>query len=68
MTACLSRELVNRYTAGNCTPDERREVETHLAKCETCRHKVESARANREVQERSAAVTGQETIGITTRD
>ena len=55
---------MNRYIAGNCTLDERREVETHLAECETCRHKVESARANRAVQGKSAAVTGQETVGI----
>jgi len=64
MIACLSTELVNRYTAGNCTPDERREVEAHLAECETCRHKVESARASREVPGGSAAVTGQETVSI----
>ncbi len=51
MTVCPGQKLVNRYIAGNCTPDERKEVETHLAECETCRHKVESARASRANQD-----------------
>ena len=46
MNVCLNAELVARYVAGDCTADERQEVETHLAGCENCRKTVESTRLN----------------------
>ena len=55
MTTCPNTELVKRYTAGDCTAEECRELEAHLAECETCRRKVESARTNEANQ--SAFVT-----------
>jgi len=44
MQVCLSQELVERYVSGNCTADELRAVETHIAKCQSCRKRAESAR------------------------
>jgi len=57
MKMCLDTEVVNRYIAGNCTSDERRKVETHIAECKTCREKVESTRAERTAQKQSATTT-----------
>lgn len=50
MIECPSIEQIDRYIAGDCTPDERREVESHLAKCETCRQRIEFAQKNGVVQ------------------
>jgi len=49
MSVCLSQELVERYIAGNCSADQQQTVELHLTQCETCRHRVESARSNSSV-------------------
>lgn len=46
MGVCPSQELVERYTAGNCSANEQQEVEAHLAKCETCRQQIEFTRSN----------------------
>lgn len=41
---CPSKELINRYVSGNCTPDECQRIEKHLAECESCRKQIESVR------------------------
>jgi len=46
MNVCPSQALVDRYIAGTCSADEQQTVETHLTMCETCRHRVESARSD----------------------
>jgi len=45
MDACLTQELVERYTDGDCLVEERQVIETHLIECENCRQQVESARS-----------------------
>ncbi len=47
MGVCLTQELVERYTAGGCSADEREVIKVHLAECETCRQQItESTRSN----------------------
>ncbi|MHC4324420.1 MAG: protein kinase domain-containing protein [Planctomycetota bacterium] len=46
MVACLTQELVERYTAGGCLPEERQIIDTHLAECESCRQQIESSMSN----------------------
>lgn len=46
MSVCLTQELVERYTAGDCLADERQVIETHLAECESCRQQIESSKSN----------------------
>jgi hypothetical protein len=45
MGVCLTQELVERYTAGDCLADERLVIEAHLAECESCRLQIESSRS-----------------------
>jgi len=44
MIDCLNKELIDRYITSNCTPDEQRKIEVHLATCKTCREHVTSIR------------------------
>ena len=46
MGACLTQELVERYTTGDCLAEERLVIETHLAECESCRQQIESSKSN----------------------
>ena len=46
MVACLTQELVERYTAGDCLAEERLAIETHLTECESCRQQIESSMSN----------------------
>ena len=46
MGACLTQELVERYTSGECLADERQAIETHLAECESCRQQIEPSMSN----------------------
>ncbi len=46
MGVCLTQELVERYTTGECPPAERHVIEAHLAECETCRRQTESTRSS----------------------
>jgi hypothetical protein len=46
MSVCLTQELVERYTAGDCLADERQVIETHLAECESCRQQIEYSKSN----------------------
>jgi serine/threonine protein kinase len=46
MGVCLTQELVERYTAGDCLADERRVIEAHLADCESCRRRIGSSESN----------------------
>ena len=46
MGACLTQELVERYTAGGCLADEKQAIETHLTECESCRQQIESSMSN----------------------
>jgi len=46
MGACLTQELVDRYTAGGCLAEEKYLIETHIADCESCRQQIESSRSN----------------------
>ncbi len=46
MGACLTQELVERYTSGGCLTDERQAIETPFAECESCRQQIESSMSN----------------------
>lgn len=46
MSACPNQKLVECYVAGDCSDNERREVEKHLSWCEDCQQRVESTRTN----------------------
>ncbi len=46
MCACLTQELVNRYTAGGCLAEEKQVIETHIAECESCRQQIDSSMSN----------------------
>lgn len=46
MRVCLTQELVGRYVAGKCSAEEQQGVETHIAWCENCRQRIESARSD----------------------
>ena len=45
MGICLTEELLERYSAGVCLPDERQIIESHLAECESCRKEATVARS-----------------------
>ncbi|MHC4632469.1 MAG: protein kinase domain-containing protein, partial [Planctomycetota bacterium] len=45
MGICLSPKLTERYISGSCSEDELEAIETHLAKCESCRQQIESTRS-----------------------
>jgi serine/threonine protein kinase len=45
MGVCLTQELLERYTTGECPPDERQVIESHLAECESCRQEATSTRS-----------------------
>lgn len=53
MCACLSQQLVERYLAGDCSDDEQRAVEVHLAQCEGCLQRIESARSSNTCSDKS---------------
>jgi serine/threonine protein kinase len=46
MGACLTQELIDRYTAGGCLAEEKLVIETHIAECENCLRQIESSRSN----------------------
>jgi len=46
MGACLTHELVERYTAGGCLAEEKHLIETHIAECESCRQQIDSSMPN----------------------
>jgi serine/threonine protein kinase len=46
MGTCLTQELAERYTTGDCSPGERKVIEAHLAECEACRQQTTSTRSN----------------------
>ena len=46
MARCFSPEELCRYVAGECTADERSEIQTHLSECEICRQNVRSTQGN----------------------
>ena len=43
MKDCLSIDLVGRLADGECSDEEQRSIRAHIAECETCRRRVESA-------------------------
>ncbi|MFC1604908.1 serine/threonine protein kinase [Planctomycetota bacterium] len=43
MGACLTQELVERYTVGRCLTEEKQVIETHIAECDSCRRQIESS-------------------------
>ncbi len=49
MSRCFSPEELCRYVAGECTADERSEIQTHLSGCQICRQNVRSAQGNNPV-------------------
>ena len=51
MSKCPSVALLNEYLAGNCSKEQHREIELHLANCKICYGKVEFAREDRAVSE-----------------
>jgi len=46
MVACLTQELVERYTAGECLAEEMQLIETHIAECKSCRQQIDSSMSN----------------------
>ncbi len=68
MIACLSQELIESYVAGVCSEDQTRTVEEHLGRCENCRQRTDSARANTIVGESSGSAAAEgATLVIKTR-
>ena len=49
MSRCFSPEELRRYVAGECTADERSEIQTHLSECEICRQNVRYTQENNPV-------------------
>jgi len=49
LSRCFSPEELSRYIAGECTADERSEIQTHLLECEICRQNVRSTQGNNPV-------------------
>ena len=49
MSRCFSPEELCRYVAGECTADERSEIQTHISECQVCRQNVRSAQGNNPV-------------------
>lgn len=43
MNICPTQELLERYTASSCSPEELQVIEAHLVECESCRRKTESS-------------------------
>jgi len=43
MKDCISIGLIGRLADGECSDEEQRLIKAHIAKCETCRRRVESA-------------------------
>lgn len=41
MSICLTQELIERYVAGDCIDEEREVIESHLAKCKSCRQQTQ---------------------------
>jgi hypothetical protein len=46
MELCLGQELIDRYIAGKCSPEELHVVTLHLGRCEKCRFETESKKSN----------------------
>jgi serine/threonine protein kinase len=46
MGACLTQELVERYTAGGCLAEEKQLIDTHIAECDSCRQQIDSSMSN----------------------
>ena len=65
MGVCLSQDMVELYVAGNSSSDERRTVEAHIAKCEDCRQRIESAQSNMVASGQSESVTTHKNIADT---
>lgn len=43
MKDCISIELIGRLIDGECTDEEQHLIKTHIAECESCRRRIESA-------------------------
>ncbi len=63
MAVCLSQELIESYVAGVCSEDQTRTVEEHLSRCENCRQRTDSARANTIVGESSGSAAAEGATG-----
>ena len=44
MNSCPPLALVNRYVLGDCTAQERRDMNAHISRCGTCRRRTELGR------------------------
>jgi serine/threonine protein kinase len=62
MGACLTQELVERYTVGDCLAEERQVIETHLAECESCRQQIESSKSNASEPDKPASADNYKTV------
>ncbi|MCJ7729778.1 MAG: protein kinase, partial [Sedimentisphaerales bacterium] len=63
MAKCLSPEQLSRYVAGECTADERSEIQAHLTVCEKCRQDAHSARGRGRIQAQSKGPASSESGG-----
>lgn len=66
MSACPTRELVERYLTGGCSPNERQVLEKHLTQCGDCREKIDAIRStiSQSGRHNSAALADEKTPAI----
>jgi serine/threonine protein kinase len=57
MGVCPSQKTIERYVTGDCSTDEKRAIEAHLAQCEGCKQKVETTRSNMTASARADSVS-----------
>ncbi|MHC4621992.1 MAG: protein kinase domain-containing protein, partial [Planctomycetota bacterium] len=53
----MSQELIESYVAGSCSSVQRRAVEAHSSRCESCRQRMESTRSSMTGSGAAGAVT-----------
>ncbi len=48
MSDCISIDMIKRFSDGECSDEEQHLIKSHIAGCETCRHRIESAQPTME--------------------
>ena len=66
MSACPTKELVERYLTGRCSRNERQAFEKHLVECRDCREKIDATRSTmgRSGRHNSVALADDKTLAI----
>jgi hypothetical protein len=60
LARCFSTKELSQYIIGDCTADERTEIQTHLAGCDRCSQAVHSISGRGAVQSQSEGPTSSE--------